>query len=208
MSDFDQNFTNAWGRQGGENLHAPGAEDESIHAKEDSNKPQEDSSHHGENSRHQDDEVKEASHETVDTRDEPVNKGPPKGHQTNDGLWQLLDNILHRIRSHYSTRAGKHNTRQSDIKRQIMVNGSISETRDPVLIFVENEHLEIPIISDGMDDSQLFQQLGMFYRYLKVKRGLVELLVPRSLDRIDTVKVSSCISIPFESFGTNSKSRF
>lgn len=43
---------------------------------------------------------------------------------------------------------------------------------------------------DDVLDSELLEQLRMFYRYLKIKRGLVEVIIPRSLVRITCVKVS------------------
>ncbi len=67
----------------------------------------------------------------------------------------------------------------------------------PGLLFVcaESEHLDIPVLSDNLVDSELFQQLRMFYRYLKIKRGLVELIIPRKLVQIDYVKVSFALSV-------------
>lgn len=68
--------------------------------------------------------------------------------------------------------------------------GYLLEPRRLVVMIVENEHLNIPILSDNLNDSALLEQLRMFYRYLKVKQGLVELLIPRLLIQIDCVEVS------------------
>ena len=58
-----------------------------------------------------------------------------------------------------------------------------------VLIMLESEHLHIPILSHDVHDSTLLAQLRMFYRFVKVKRGRVEVIIPRSLTRIQRVKV-------------------
>ena len=70
-----------------------------------------------------------------------------------------------------------------------MVNGAISKSLGLVLVFVENERLNVPILSDNMIDSALLEQLRIFCRYLKVEQGLVELIMSRSHVGIDCVKV-------------------
>lgn len=45
-----------------------------------------------------------------------------------------------------------------------------------------------------MLDSALLEPLRMFYRYLKVKRGLVELVIPKSAVRINCIKVGKHLS--------------
>jgi hypothetical protein len=63
-------------------------------------------------------------------------------------------------------------------------------SRRELSIFVENLHVDIAVLYDGMDDSVLLEQLRMFYRYLKIRRGLVELIIPTKLVKINCVKVS------------------
>lgn len=90
-----------------------------------------------------------------------------------------------------SDAAEDHRLPESQPDSEAEANGADgSLLRRNVLIFVENEQLEVPLLLEGMDDSQLFKQLRMFYRYTKVKRGLVELVVPRKLVRVDCVTVS------------------
>jgi hypothetical protein len=178
MSDFDQNFTNAWGRQADDTSHTIVPEDDSSQSREDAN-------HQDDNSNHQGDEVIAASNTTMDSYDEQGQGATQKEHQTNLGF-----EYLHNVSRFFSSgRFERNKVGQSETDAKIMVNGAISESRGPVHIFVENEQLEIPILYDGMDDSHLFQQLGVFYRFLKVKRGLAELIIPRSLVRIDSVTV-------------------
>ena len=74
-----------------------------------------------------------------------------------------------------------------------------SKPRDLLIVYVENEHLKIPILSDDLTDSSLLEQFRMFYRYLKLKRGLVELIIPRTLVRIDCITVSG---LPFPPYYT------
>ena len=79
---------------------------------------------------------------------------------------------------------------QSDLDEQLVVNESISTSRGLVHIFVGHEHLSAPILLDDIVDSVFLEQLRMFYRFLKVKQGLVELIIPKILVRINCVKVS------------------
>ena len=60
-----------------------------------------------------------------------------------------------------------------------------------LFVCVENEQLDVPILYNNMMDSALLEQFRMFYRYLKVKRGLVELIIPRTLVGIDCIKACS-----------------
>ena len=78
---------------------------------------------------------------------------------------------------------------EGDVSESTIVGGSIPNLKGSVLMFVENEHLKVPILSTDMSDSALLEQLNMFYEYLRVKRGLVEVIVPRCLLRIDCVEV-------------------
>ena len=60
-----------------------------------------------------------------------------------------------------------------------------------VHVFTEDEHMQVPIIMpEAPTDDAVLSQLKMFYRVLKLNRGLAELLIPRELARIDTVTVS------------------
>ena len=64
-------------------------------------------------------------------------------------------------------------------------------TRLLIHVFTEDEHMQVPIIvPEPPTDDAVLSQLKMFYRVLKLKRGLAELLIPRELSRIDTVTVS------------------
>jgi hypothetical protein len=145
MSDFEQNFLNAWSHRSTGNLPSHNSEVDPCART---------------------DETTERNDVNLDSRDIPDN-----------------ERRVEELSVHHSGR------QQSDIDEQTVVNGAISKPRGLVLIFVENEHLDIPILSDNMIDSALLEQLRMFYRYLKVKRGLVELIIPRRLVRIDCVKV-------------------
>jgi hypothetical protein len=145
MSNFEQNFLNAWSQRAIGNLPGHNSEDDTYART---------------------DETTESSEVNLDSRDITDNEGRVEEPSV-----------------HHSGR------QQSDIGEQIIVNEAISKPRGLVLIFVENEHLDIPILSDNMVDSALLAQLRMFYRYLKIKRGLVELIIPRSLVRIDCIKV-------------------
>ena len=71
-----------------------------------------------------------------------------------------------------------------------IVNRSAVSSRRKLSIFVESRHLDIAVLYDGMNDTALLEQLQMFYRYLKIKRGLVELIIPTKLVKINCVKVS------------------
>jgi hypothetical protein len=55
-------------------------------------------------------------------------------------------------------------------------------------IFIGDEYLKIPMYRTA-DDKEVLEQLKMWYKYFKIKRGLLELIIPRSLSRIDCVKV-------------------
>ena len=144
MSDFEQNFSNAWSQRTDGMLPS-----------------------HDSEQRARTDETTETNKVNLDSRNIPGNEG-----------------MVEELSVHRSSR------QHSDSDEQIELNEAISRPQDSVLIIVENEHLDIPIMSDNMIDSALLEQLRMFYRYLKVKRGLVELIIPRSLVRIDCAKVS------------------
>jgi hypothetical protein len=58
------------------------------------------------------------------------------------------------------------------------------------LIFVGDEELSIPQLKGDELDRTYLKHLMMFYLLLKMRRGLFEVIVPRSLVRIDWVKVS------------------
>ena len=59
-----------------------------------------------------------------------------------------------------------------------------------IVIYIGNQSLNVPVLFRTLTDSALLAQLRMFYRYMKLQRGLVELILPRNLVRIDSVKVS------------------
>ena len=57
-------------------------------------------------------------------------------------------------------------------------------------IFIGDEYLKIPMFMYRTEnDGEVLEQLNMWYKYFKVRRGLFELIIPRSLSRIDCVKV-------------------
>jgi hypothetical protein len=145
MSDFEQNFLNAWSQRTIGNSPRHNSEDDSLA---------------------QTDGITERNNVNSDSRDIPDRQGN-----------------IEELSVHHSGR------QQSDIGEQILFNGAISKPRGLVHIILVNEHLDIPILSDNMIDSALLEQLRMFYRYLKVKRGLVELIIPRRLFQIDCIRV-------------------
>jgi hypothetical protein len=57
-------------------------------------------------------------------------------------------------------------------------------------IFLGDEQLIIPTLEDDDKDRTLLMHLKMFYRLLKIRCGLPELILPKLLMRIDWVKVS------------------
>jgi len=61
--------------------------------------------------------------------------------------------------------------------------------RKSVTIFVDNDRLSIPVLSHEANDAALLREVKMFYRYLKVKRGLSEVVIPKQLISIDYVVV-------------------
>jgi hypothetical protein len=72
-----------------------------------------------------------------------------------------------RSSEHASDAAEDHRLQESQPDSEAEANGADgSLLRRNVLIFVENEQLEVPLLLEGMNDSQLFKQLRMFYRYV------------------------------------------
>ena len=63
-----------------------------------------------------------------------------------------------------------------------------------IAIFLGDERLVIPR-PEGNKDKTLLVNLRMFYRLLKIKRGLPELILPKMLARMDWVKVSSIFQV-------------
>ena len=67
-----------------------------------------------------------------------------------------------------------------------------------VNICVGEEQIIIPISKTEMEgpanDVELISHLRMFFRLLRLKRGLSELIIPKLLRRVDCVLVSSTIS--------------
>ena len=60
--------------------------------------------------------------------------------------------------------------------------------REGVLIFVDNISLDAPVLYDTITEIALLQQLKMFYRYLKIRRGLPEVIIPRTISRLDCIE--------------------
>jgi hypothetical protein len=65
------------------------------------------------------------------------------------------------------------------------------DSQKKTLIFVGDEELSIPRLEGDELDRARLQHLRMFYRLLKLRRGLIEVILPRTLVRIEWVKVSS-----------------
>jgi hypothetical protein len=65
----------------------------------------------------------------------------------------------------------------------------MDENPSKLKIFVDNDTLEIDIHCTDKRDAEVFKQLKMFYRYLKVRRGFTEIIIPKKLVRIDCVQV-------------------
>ena len=55
-------------------------------------------------------------------------------------------------------------------------------------IYINYEHLVIPVPDKGTDETVL-RQLRMFYRMVQIGKGIPGLLLPKQLDRIDVVEV-------------------
>ena len=55
-------------------------------------------------------------------------------------------------------------------------------------VFVGGVHLKVPLVEE-MDDRETLKLLRMWYRWLLVRRGFVEVILPRKLQRIDVVQV-------------------
>jgi hypothetical protein len=61
-----------------------------------------------------------------------------------------------------------------------------------MMIFMGDETLKIPSLEGDSHDQTRLQHLHMFYHLLKLRRGIAELIIPRTLIRIDWVEVSAC----------------
>ena len=68
-------------------------------------------------------------------------------------------------------------------------NSASYNTRSQLQIFFEKEYYNLSVHSDVETDSEIFEQLRMFYRYYKVRRGFIEIIIPKELFRINCVKV-------------------
>ena len=153
ISDFEQNFLNAWSQQpvGNPTSHTS---DEERPAQTNENT------------------------EIVDTNlnldNIPDNEATPEASNMNHSIQQSV---------------GNGDQHEGEVSESTVVDGSTPNLKGWVLIYVENEHLNVPILSNDISDSALLEQLNMFYEYMKVKRGLVEVIVPRYLLRIDCVEV-------------------
>lgn len=121
-------------------------------------------------------------------RSHEIQKESPENEETEEaGFWILISYFKR------SERASKASTRRrtSEVSAHTS-NGDGSDqpvARNDVWLFVENEQVKVPLLLGGVDDSHLFKELRMFYRYMQVRRGLVELVIPRKLTRMDCVMV-------------------
>ncbi|MCJ1379997.1 hypothetical protein MMC17_003100 [Xylographa soralifera] len=66
--------------------------------------------------------------------------------------------------------------------------------RTSINIYINYEHLVIPIPEENTDEAVL-RQLRMFYRMVQVERGIPGLLIPKQLDRIDVVEMTPETSV-------------
>jgi hypothetical protein len=69
-----------------------------------------------------------------------------------------------------------------------------ADQQKTTLIFVGDEELSIPWLEGDELDRPRLEHLRMFYLLLKLRRGLLEVIVPRTLVRIEWVKVSSALT--------------
>jgi hypothetical protein len=63
-----------------------------------------------------------------------------------------------------------------------------------IAIFLGDDQLITPMLKGSHNDRILLMQMGMFYRLLKIRRGLSELILPKFLVRMDWVNVSSTVN--------------
>jgi len=61
-------------------------------------------------------------------------------------------------------------------------------------IYVQDENLMIPIPADS-NDEMVLKRIRGFYRLIEVDRGVLELIFPKDLERIDHVEVWPLSSI-------------
>ena len=57
-------------------------------------------------------------------------------------------------------------------------------------VFVDNEHMSVPIPADGTDEA-LLARIRSFYQMMLVGQGFPALVFPKQLQRIDFVEVGS-----------------
>jgi hypothetical protein len=119
---------------------------------------------------------------------------PSPNHHPEQDHQPLRSSGHHSEQDHQPPTLPSHHPAQNQLRTSVAeqngVNGTTSKPRRMLSIFLEKQHLEIPVLYNGMTDSALLEQLRMFYRYSKVRRGLVELIIPRRLVKINCVKVS------------------
>jgi hypothetical protein len=65
------------------------------------------------------------------------------------------------------------------------------DSKKTTIIFVGDEELSVPWLEGDELDKPRLEHLRMFYLVLKLRRDLFEIIVPRTLLRVDWVKVSS-----------------
>jgi hypothetical protein len=64
------------------------------------------------------------------------------------------------------------------------------QKKKAIAIFLGDERLITPTLACDDNDKTLLMHLRMFYRMLKIRRGLSELILPELLVRMDWVEVS------------------
>ena len=153
ISDFEQNFLNAWNQRPNGNPTSHNSDEE---------RPA------------QTNENTEIIHTNLHLDNIPNNEVTPEASNVNESIQPSVNN-------------GEQH--EGEVSESTIVDRPIPSPKGSVLMYVENEHLNVPILSNDMSDSALLEQLNMFYEYLRVKRGLVEVIVPRYLLRIDCVEV-------------------
>lgn len=92
----------------------------------------------------------------------------------------------------------------SDFHQNYM-NAWISRDKSPrvLKVVLGRQYLDMPLPPDNVDDSVVFAWLNMFYRYLKLRKGVLEIIIPKELVRIDCVEVRTCLSFLISYGNTN-----
>jgi hypothetical protein len=71
------------------------------------------------------------------------------------------------------------------------------ESPSKLKIFLGSQYLDMPLPLNNADDSVVFACIRLFYNCLKLRRGVLEIFVPKKLVRIECVEVREGLSILF-----------